>query len=512
MMKPRKTRVGKPVVFCCVIASILLFTGLCKALSQKNSLPQKESRFTVQQKTKMEFLLGNDTTYLTLAKGESVRFLGYRRASYYFPHKFLVETDDGQRGYINISDLDVPFVHEKDGDTLHIKKIDSKKRRYIYTKPDGKEGELGFEKVYPVLSDTLPYLIVSKDGEYYMSIEKFERLYIGKSIEEVDAHYIPASQIYHDKKGTRAYFYNYMIFNEKTGHFNHPLVTYNDSLIATSYELIGNRGNSGGLMKILPLVTKILDIPFFSGLIRGSFYVPRIPGMSLAKADQRIWQMWVVGIFTLLLNLIWWFLAAAFPAVLIGFLIRFNYLFYHLSDGVLIIIISILALVSFYIWCVLMLSYGMLWFLLPIIFFASLWAYRLACTPLDTIPHDRCLGCRRMYSNYLDHSDLIKEYDQWEERSFLEDSYKSGERRWQTYTETRYSDGHTETSNRRDHKEITTTHVYGTYNCLVHYWHYEHHYYCDYCGYDEVVPETKEQILEKHKIGTHSTTSTHQVY
>ena len=515
MRAPRFINSYKPLASiraCCVIASILLFIVLSDALTRKNSLPKDYRSFTVEQKTQMEFLLGNDTTHLILPKGETVSFLGYRRASYYFPHKFLVETTEGQRGWINVCDLNVPFVKEKSGDTVHIKKIDAKKNKYVYLGKDSKEAECGFEKVYPVLSDTLPYLVINKEGEYYMSPKKFERLYLGKPLSDVDNHYIPATQIYHDKQGARVSMKNYWIFDKKSGKFHHPVLIYNDSLIATDYILHTKHGNNGLLLRILPFVGNILDVHLFSSLVRGSFYEARIPGMTLSKADTPNWVMYVMAALTLLFSLIWWFCALALPVVLIGYLIRFHFLFYHLDDGILIGLIATIAVVSCYIWTVLIVSWGMLWFFVPVLVILAIYFYRVAVTPLGNVPHDRCLGCRRIGTIYLEHSDLVREYDQWETRSFHERSFKSGERRWQTYTETRYSDGHTETSNHRDHKEETTTHVYGTYHCLVHYREYEHFYKCSACGNVEMVPEKQEDILEKQKTGEHSSTTTRQVY
>ena len=498
---------------CFVFGLILLLICVFNAFTQKNALPEKDYKFTVDNKTQMDFLLGSDTTYLSLKKGDSVRFLGYSRASYYKPHRFLVETYDGQRGFINLANLGLPFVKEKTGDTLYVNKIDFKKWKYLYKDKDGKEKEVGFEKVYPVLSDTLPYLIIKKRPEYYMSPAKFEKMFIGKSLGEVDNGYLPAMQIYREKNGARVSFYGYWILDKKKGYFRHPVVTYNDSLVATGYELYSSLNtNSKLFVKILPFFAPILDCHFLSSLIEDAFYEPAYPGMTLAKADNPNTFFYVIAALALVCGLLWCFMLGALPVLLFGYLIRFRHLFYHLGDSVLVIIAVVLAVVGGYVWSILMLSWGMLWFFVPIILVVAWWARGFTVTPLNTKPHDRCPQCRRLYSIGFDHTELDKEYDKTENRSYTERTYESGRRSWKTWTETKWSDGSTTKSNEKNHLEVDTTRVSGHYKCLVHYRECTDYYKCCGCGHIETISRKYDDVLERQKTGESSSTTTHQRY
>ncbi|MBP5189481.1 MAG: hypothetical protein J6031_01015, partial [Bacteroidales bacterium] len=412
-MKPMRS-----VRLCFTFCIILLLIVIINAVVINGNLPEKEHKFTLDQKVTMEFLLGNDTTYLPLKQGDSVKFLGYCKPHYYKPHRFLVETYDGQRGYISLCNLGIPFIKEKTGDTIYVKKDNVNKHKYIYDTKDKKDNEIGYKDVYPVLSDTLPYLVIEDHGEYYMSPKKFENLFLGKSIEEADKHYHPAMQIYHDKKEAKVSYLDFFILDKKKGVFRYPVVTYNDSMIATSYELVSSRNNNNKLsIKNLPFFAPILDCHLLSSLIQEPFYGAAVPGMTLSKADNPTTLMWIITILTLICDLIWMFFTGAIPVFLLGYLFRFHFLFYHLGDSILAILTFIVAVVSGYVWTILMLSWGMQWVLIPVIVVAQIWAAGLAVRPLNTRPHDRCPQCRRLYTVNLDHSDLVNEYDQWENRS-----------------------------------------------------------------------------------------------
>ncbi|MBQ6096721.1 MAG: hypothetical protein IJK99_03135 [Bacteroidales bacterium] len=507
-MKPMRS-----VRLCLTFSLILLFIAIANTLMINNKLPQKDYKITLSEKTTMDFLFGTDTTHLTLKKNDSVKFLGYCKPKHYIPHRFLVETYDGQRGYISVCNLGIPFVKEKTGDTIFVKEDDVKKHKYIYDTKDKKDNEIGYKDVYPVLSDTLPYLVIEKHGAYYMSPKKFEQLFIGKSIDEIDKHYQPAMQVYRDKDGAKVSFYNHWVLNKKKGYFSYPVVTYNDSMIATGYELVSSKNSNSKLfVKILPFFAPIIDCHFLSSLIQESFYGLQVPGMTLSRADNPNALMWTVAIITIILGLIWMFALCALPALVLGYLFRFRRLFYHLGDGVLVIMIVVVAFVSWYVWSILMLSWGMIWFFIPVILIVQIWAAGFPVTPLNTKPHDRCPQCRSLYTISLGHTDLVKEYDQWENRSRTEQRYVSGERKWKTWTETKWSDGTTTKSNQKNHKEETTTTVSGHYRSLVHYREYENHYICCRCGYDEILPSKFDDIIQETKTGESTESSTRQVY
>lgn len=62
----------RSVRLCLTFTLVFLLATLLNAVLTRNKLPQEPHKFTIEKNVQMEFLLGNDTAYLQLHKGDSV--------------------------------------------------------------------------------------------------------------------------------------------------------------------------------------------------------------------------------------------------------------------------------------------------------------------------------------------------------------------------------------------------------------------------------------------------------
>lgn len=493
---------------------VTVFMLVSKLVSVQPRYTKHPVLYTLEKKTPMEFYFVTngkvDTVYTTLAKGAQVQVLGYNDASNYHTHKLLAETADGQRGYIRVVDLEVPFVVEKTGDTLRNVRVQLKKgtsmAKYSVNVDKKNTETYPFQRLRPVLPDSLRRnLLCDNDGEYYMSRKKFERLYLNCGLKEAESLYRQATMIYYDKQGVRANFKAICIFDKKKGHSYSPTVTYDIEGNVRGYELGYQQGNSAWWLKILPFVNPIIDIDFFAQFIQSSVYENIFTAMSRPNHDGKPqWFDYVIFGLLVLLQLCALFLPPSILLLLLGFLMYYPKVFYPFGDVWLKAFAIVGGLLMFYPWLVLSVTWGMMFFI-QLLGIGMVWLiYVSVILPLDTEPHQRCLGCRSLYTNFFSHREILSERDVWENRSEMVKVTGREYNRYTTYDEVHWSDGRTTKENVKQHSELAAVHglVYD-YRVKVHITEFNSVYKCSHCGQEERVRGTERKDVEKMKVGEH---------
>jgi hypothetical protein len=378
---------------------------------------------------------------------------------------------------------------------------------------DGREKEYLLEKVRPVLPDSMQNLVLRLKGCYLMSKEKFERLYIGKTMAENDARYRPALYVKKTQTGWEAFYQQLEIidFNDTFSKMK-PLVEYNEEGIATGYTLMNPHNVDffhRYIYKYVPFVKTLMDFDPLATLIEGSIYQNCVDGIDHygeGNDHYGVWR-WTVGIGYILCALIWIFLLGTLPLLLLESALYCRYIFYPLPDSILEMLFAIVAIVSAYVWFVMASVWGCIGLTLPIILVACNSAYHRATRLLNTAPPRRCPKCRRMDLYVFTHRDFIKEYDEWREES---EAKNSSSKHWQSWTDviTKWSDGRTTTDRTNVRNHTTTTTHYADYKVLYHVKEYNEFYECRGCHNVEVYMVPDEKELKRIKVGEHTETTT----
>ena len=505
-----------------VILGIVTLTGIfiTHRILMNSGLPENPQQLVLDRDITMYSNKGIDSTIVRLHKGDTVSYLGVDAGSVNIPVSFFVQTRDGLRGMISTYDLGYPMLRKNNEDTMQVTVLGLKKEekgsiRYHYNIRcgDGTEHTTLLDQIRPILPDSLRKLQLRSKSDYYMTREKFERLYIGQTLGANDSLYRPAVNIYKTKTGWEAYFPNLCLVDTKKGETLWPIVVYNSDKVAIGYRPFGKNSNNRYIVKYMPLLGKIVDIDLLAMLIEGPFYQNRLYGLDYYIPKQHstfkqipLWEWLQLGVY-IVFGLIWVFLFHTFIMLLLEAGLYIRHLYYPLPDKVLILLFAVVAFVSTYAWFALITVWGALWFFSPIVLVAGYRSFNRSVQYLDTAPHARCMKCRRMFTNKFLKREFIREYEEWDDESVAIDSHTE---RWQTWTEvtTKYGDGRTTTGkeNVRNHSRTTTT--YDDYKVLYKVKEYEISFRCSECGNIEKIVDHDYQELRREYVGR--STSTHE--
>ena len=504
---------------------VLVVTLIGQRICLKKSFPEQPMKIVLDRNVPMLSLIaGDDEIVAKLRKGDTVQFLGVVEGNYHHPYGLLVQTPEGERGLLAAAEMGYPMMLTSKKDSLPVtvkslfrekskKKGDKGTLYYNIVTAGGEKKKVHMNQIRPVLPDSLAKYCLQSDGDYFMTKEKFEKLYIGHKLDENDARYRQAWLIDKTKKGYLAYYPNIEVIDLSDGKIRNPMVVYDKDSIAVTYGLESAKGNNRYLIKWLPFLGKIVDSDFFTSFIEGSIYNDWIHADNenyTEKADPKFsdvkWYYWLGAILWIVFGLIWVFLPCTLPSLVLDASLYCRYLYYHLSDGALSIIFGIIALAATYLWFVLMTIWGCIWFFLPGVIIAGLSGFAYSERLLGNLPHDRCLKCRQMEMVHFQNSEFIREYDEWRHDSKPISSHTE---RWKTWTDvtTRWSDGSTTHSRKDERNHSRTTTLYADYNVLYHVKLYHNHYKCALCGNIETLPEEKLTELQRVKTGEHTSVS-----
>ena len=503
---------------------VLSVTFIGQRVLVKRNFPEKPMQIVLDRNVPLVSLIaGYDETVGKLRKGDTVDYLGVVAGNHHHPYGLLVQTRDGERGLLAAAEMGFPMMMENGSDSLpvQIKNLFREKGKnkgakgtlyYNIVTASGEKKKVNLGEVRPILPDSLSKLRLDKEGDYYMTKAKFERLYIGHSLAENDARYRPAWLIDKTKKGFLAYYPNIEIIDFSDGKIRNPIIAYGSDSIAVTYGFEDSHAyrNNRYLVKWLPLVGKIIDVDFFARMIEGSMRFNWIHSddenytekAELGWRDIPVWT-YIGAFFWVVLGLIWVFLGMTLLPLILEAALYCRFAYYHLPDNIIAILFAIVAAVVTYIWTVLMTVWGCLWIFLPGIVIAGFCAYTYVTRMLATAPHSRCPDCKRMETIRFHSRTFEREYNEWRPES---KEISSHTERWKTWTDvtTKWSDGSTShrRENERNHSRTTTQ--YADYSVLYHVKLYHNNYECPECGYMEYIPEEELTELQRQYTGQHT--------
>lgn len=516
-MEKRFYSKGAKIHFFTCLVTLVVTVGilLVNWMTNDNSAPRNPDKVKLEKSATLRVRVDNEDVEVHVKKGSEIKILGVRKGTMLIPERVWVELEDGSRGYIYCTDFDLEYTalvkDEKAPIPVKVKGLE--KDKMVCEFEDGTVKNLHCDDVIPQWPDSWDFEYLST-GTYssYMSKEKFERKYIGSTLEENDKRMVPARYVV--RKGNQTYaFYPMYILNTTNGMRYTPTVVYDESGKATSYINEDSKKRAKFFLKTMPLVGATVDNPFCHSLIQGSMY-DLLPATKNNPTIVKKILGWLVMVVYLVFVIIWFYVTPMIPVLLIGVLMHYRKVFYFLSNRVLSVLMLTLTVVCTYLWGVLLLGWGIMWlFLLPLPFVA-LFFYGFASAPLDPyIPSGRCVSCRRIESMKFVDSVYDHEYKQWSQEKEFARTLKSKTHRWQTWTQiTRtYSDGRKSSwkENVQDHKSTTETNLFNDYNVLYNVSVYKNNYSCCVCGQHEHNMSNKYTELERKYQGSHTETRTY---
>lgn len=502
-----------------VVLGIVTLTGIfiTQRILMDSRLPENPIQLVLDCDINMYSSKGIDSTIVKLHKGDTVSYLGVDDGGVNRPVSFFVQTRDGLRGMLSTYDLGYTMLRKNKPDTMQVTVLGMKKEkkadyyRYSIRCSDGTETTALLDQIRPILPDSLRKLQLRNKSYYYMTREKFERLYIGQTLGANDSLYRPAVNIYKTKTGWEAYFKHLCLVDTKKGETLWPIVVYNSDKVAIGYRPFGTNSNNRYIVKYMPLLDKIVDIDLLAKLIEGPFYQNRLYGLDNYTPKQHstlkqvsLWQWLQVGVY-IAFGLIWIFLFHTLIMLLLEAGLYIRHLYYPLSDGVLTLLFGLVAFTSTYIWFALATVWGALWIVSPIILYAGASSYNRSVQYLNTEPHTRCLNCRRMFTNRYLKREFVREYEEWGNDSVAVGSHTE---KWQSWTEvtTKWSDGRTTTGKENVQNHTRTTTTYNDYKVLYKVREYEISFRCNECGYIEKLIDNEYEELKREYVGQSTST------
>ena len=410
------------------------------------------------------------------------------------------------------------FSNIKKGDSLVILGTHYRESKFLVHTAKGERGFVSQEAIenQELLTESKMLKHEWNGGDYYLSKQKFEKLYLGKTFEEIEQLYRPAKFVKKEKNGFTAE-YDLRIFDKTTGKFYFPTITFTDNL-STSYEtgLASTRNTNAFFLRYLPLVSTFLDVDFFSQLISSNTFEKR----DIDKESNPTWLKilgYVFAVFVLIGVLAFLFLLNHTISFLLFGLLRFRYPLIFIPNKMFPAVIWVVTVICTYIWIVLGLCYPChWWYYIPIVLVTTYWIVPKITEFFDDFPSSRCPQCKSLYKIEYDHEDFQREYQEWrvKEESQLLRTNQSSE--WVHDTEiTTWSDGH-KTS--RDINQRRVTHTTKTYNNDVYdvlylIKVYKQTFICEQCGHEEYGHREDYKILEKKYKGSYvDSRTTHSGY
>lgn len=484
-----------------LLLSVLLIVIIIVSMYPKTK-PANEKAVAIKSTT-----LAYDNEIEKINKGDTVVILGQTRSNYGI--KFWVQTKSGQRGFVQQDALDDKAIvfKEKKVDGLTVKNGEivnliglSKKEGgstlYDIKTEDGKTGTVKSDAIITQKGyDLVKYTLNDRRGSY-MSKQKFERLYLGKTFDETE-NICSNALIVVNKNGQKEALYELRVFDKKDGVFYTPTIVFEND-IAKSYSMekaVNYKKswflNNRLLLKYLPLSDKILDVGFFATLIKGNtFETPVLSDYTNTNFKKAI--VVAAAILVGICGLLWIFTTNLLTPILLFGLLKLRYPLIFVSNKVFPNLFLLIAIITTYIWLVLGLSYTFLWwFFIPILIYLLLFANRRVRYFFSYYAPNRCDNCKRLYSINHQKKELISDKQEWrpkEERGKLLDSHT---KRWQTADEVETYDVYTDGSKRnyqkklenvQNHSQTTNTYQYNVYNVLYRILDYKHTHVCSDCG------------------------------
>ena len=384
------------------VAVVTIGTLVCGALDI--GLMADDLTLTTQRDTRIYF--ESKESYKTLRRGETLRLLGYEDTDhrYVSDGTFWVETEGGDRGFVSISDLDNRFISFSKREKAKIAELDTFTitGKYFADKGDlnytyhtlNSKGEKGTVKsLHGAVSVTVQehlYNYKVNSATKQISLAAFEHRCMGDSIFRDGAFTI---RNYRDSTVVK---YQLEVYDAEKQWFFSPTVVYVDG-VAERYrvdETTGRNGNAWAL-SYFPMADAVID--HLGWLVQDSCYDSTL--FSPVMVETQKWVYAVILIFVLLVltcGSLWLFASGLVVSNLIYGMMAFPQLTRWMGNKVGFGLILLAMLVGTYCWIILLLTYGLLWWIaIPVVLFIA-WRFLSIYHQLVERPCLRCEQCKHI--------------------------------------------------------------------------------------------------------------------
>ena len=289
--------------------------------------------------------------------------------------------------------------------------------------------------LFTVLGTDLDRYCIDYHTGYVSTLDWFNKHYReGMKLSELNGkNKVPYTM--HTNKNITKVLYEMELFDKRDGRFYTPAVTF-DNGVMTSYELFKMKKRNTLFLKWLPGVNWVLSKPIFSRMISGRYYtaggVPFEAGIVLM-----IFGVIVAILFGIALVGWFFFTNHMIPLTLFG-LLRFRYPLKFLSNKAVVWSFVILDIIFTYLWLLLMMSYGLTWWIvIPVIFITTKFAISKFIQYMNDFPSNRCPDCKYMHTIPYTwvRKDLVEEKWEWREEEKNAGAVGKYQRKGQTFTQ-----------------------------------------------------------------------------
>lgn len=497
---------------CSSLLAIAVVIFIASFFNTRNELPDNAVLYTAEKSMNIYSKFNEDTILAKVRKGEKLRVYAYMPSENSHVHPSLwVENYKGVRGFIRAVDTNTPILgwnaNNKTMEPVTILGFDDKEvyHKYICRFEDGTNERLKFDEIKPLFPDSLKRNILKNNSDIYISLNKFEKDFMGDTFDENEEKLRPALSVQIIGNNFRAK-YPINVIDTKTGYRYKPIIIYDKEGNAVSYTLDDRSKRSAWLIRTLPGMSFIMDNFFATTITQSSMYddFPAWMSEEVDAGNLRNTAIFIIGIIFIILGVIWIYLTPYIIPLLMGVLLHYPKVFYRINNLPLRIIILLTTLLSLYVWIGMMLMWGIIDFFLLIYLFRLPKMLIMIMDPIGI----RCRCCRHLESKpFHDKVELGVSYV-WKPYGKVISRSSKPVSKWHTWTNTKYkySNGNTYSVDHdyKTHTVTTNTEVYEGYDIHFKVTEYTFIYKCPYCGLEETLPHTEYTEIDRRYTGEHT--------
>lgn len=257
-----------------VVAIVIVFPlTLTQIINPKEKLPS-DLAFNIMHKTSL--WIDEAGVEIPLKRGEKVKVLGFVEGSHFYPHQVWVETEGGNRGFVNAENLDdkmiiypkISLIKDSSdvavrysGQTVKVVGWEKSFSTYNVVLPDGANAKVEQDYLYPSFADMKKYKVDRGEGWRPMSEKKFQDLVATEPFSEVEKNLSPAVFISKQKDGSSKVIFPVRVFH--AGKFYSPVMTYDEKGNPVDYAMgQAVRSDMNSLiLSLLPFYGRVCDLP-----------------------------------------------------------------------------------------------------------------------------------------------------------------------------------------------------------------------------------------------------------
>ncbi|MFI3302992.1 MAG: hypothetical protein SNH35_04410 [Rikenellaceae bacterium] len=446
-----------------------------------------------------------------LRRGIKVNIIGYNEATSDSAPTYWVDTEDGERGEVPQVYFDNDFLSLADIDSLNLKIADKVKiapnprggDTYILTLESGQRLEITMKDMKKFTSERVNKKLASYErGEMWtlMSKHRFERKFIGRKLKRDYADYI---RNYGEDSTVVRYGIKVISKAEERRGVFYPVVCFGKDGIAQSYRLEQEckMNGNGRYLSYIPLSGVIIDHLGF--IIRSKYgFITKLKPVTLAKDSTIVTTFTIiVAFFVIVLGTLWALYSNHIFLAVVFSLLPYRKPLYMFSNRGLYLLLTLLYWVSTYVWIVLLLAYGAIWWIIiPLIIYTSMRLNDNYYSKLIQKPVFRCDKCKDLGTKYQASRKYVRTYISTEVSNVLDDITRGSRSVKTTYTDAsgRSREGSKSISTEtRHYKKMKYTYNVDVYHAT---------YVCSTCDNSECLEEEDRTLISKEHLSSHSET------